>query len=300
MKGFFEGCRPIIGLDACFLKGPFGGQLMAAIGRDGNNQMFPLAMAVVECECKESWTWFLDMLLSAFGNVDLMRCTFISDRQKDLIDSFQAVMPYTKHRFCIKALEFEPFLAADGIWEVTLRSLSWLVNLQNKTCSYREWDLTGIPCSHATCAILAKHKEIEEHVDPYYSVENFKIAYSFIVNPIPDQSQWSVYSDEDFQAIHRPPFKKLPGRLKKLRRKGVDEVDIDGRVTRKGIVQSCSNCGDTSHNRRRCKKPPTKRQSIPNKMQKANTRLGSALFSSQSSSNSWNVTTDCGDSSNHT
>ncbi|KAL0352363.1 UNVERIFIED_CONTAM: hypothetical protein Scaly_1625000 [Sesamum calycinum] len=104
MKGFLEGCRPIIGLDACFLKGPFGGQLMAAIGRDGNNQMFPLAMAVVECECKESWTWFLDMLLSAFGNVDLMRCTFISDRQKGLIDSFQAVMPYTKHRFCVRHL----------------------------------------------------------------------------------------------------------------------------------------------------------------------------------------------------
>ncbi|KAL0463410.1 UNVERIFIED_CONTAM: hypothetical protein Slati_0228600 [Sesamum latifolium] len=86
MKGFLEGCRPIIGLDACFLKGPFGGQLMAAIGRDGNNQMFPLAMAVVECECKESWTLFLDMLLSAFGNADLMRCTFISDRQKGLGD----------------------------------------------------------------------------------------------------------------------------------------------------------------------------------------------------------------------
>ncbi|KAK4390198.1 hypothetical protein Sango_2083100 [Sesamum angolense] len=166
----------------------------------------------------------------------------------------------------IKALEFEPFLAADGIWEVTLRSLSWLVNLQNRTCSYREWDLTGIPCSHATCAILVEHKEIEEHVDPYYSVENFKVAYSFIVNPILDQSQWSTYSDEDFQAIHPPPFKKLPGRPKKLRRKGVDEVDIGGRVTRKGIVQFFSNCGDTSHNRRRCKKPPTKRQSIPNKV----------------------------------
>ncbi|KAK6151999.1 hypothetical protein DH2020_014634 [Rehmannia glutinosa] len=39
-RGFLLGCRPIIGLDACFLKGPYGGQLMAAIGRDGNNQMF--------------------------------------------------------------------------------------------------------------------------------------------------------------------------------------------------------------------------------------------------------------------
>ncbi|WP_214442961.1 hypothetical protein, partial [Mycobacterium tuberculosis] len=30
--GFIEGCRPLIGLDGCFLKGLFKGQLLAAIG----------------------------------------------------------------------------------------------------------------------------------------------------------------------------------------------------------------------------------------------------------------------------
>ena len=28
---------------------------MAAVGRDANNQMYPLAMALVESECKDSW-----------------------------------------------------------------------------------------------------------------------------------------------------------------------------------------------------------------------------------------------------
>ncbi|XP_058741093.1 uncharacterized protein LOC131613441 [Vicia villosa] len=46
--GFAMYCRPLIGLDACFLKGDFGGQLMAAVGRDGNNRIFPIAYAVVE------------------------------------------------------------------------------------------------------------------------------------------------------------------------------------------------------------------------------------------------------------
>jgi hypothetical protein len=31
-KGFLEGCRPVIGLDGCFLKGPYKGILLAAIG----------------------------------------------------------------------------------------------------------------------------------------------------------------------------------------------------------------------------------------------------------------------------
>lgn len=35
--------RPLIGLDACFLKGEYHSQLMATIGKDGNNQIYPNA-----------------------------------------------------------------------------------------------------------------------------------------------------------------------------------------------------------------------------------------------------------------
>ncbi|XP_048491334.1 uncharacterized protein LOC125492672 [Beta vulgaris subsp. vulgaris] len=54
-RGFLDGCRPFISLDGCFLKAPYGGQLLVAVGRDGNNQMFPIAWAVVEVESKDSW-----------------------------------------------------------------------------------------------------------------------------------------------------------------------------------------------------------------------------------------------------
>ncbi|WRX26530.1 hypothetical protein QQP08_019017 [Theobroma cacao] len=47
-QSFLEGCRHMIGLDGCFLKGLIKGQLLMAVGRDGNNQMFPIALAVVE------------------------------------------------------------------------------------------------------------------------------------------------------------------------------------------------------------------------------------------------------------
>lgn len=79
---FANTCRPLIGLDACFLKGEYGGQLIAAVGKDGNNQMIPIAYAVVEAETKDSWQWFLDLLLEDLNNVQHKQYAFISDQQK--------------------------------------------------------------------------------------------------------------------------------------------------------------------------------------------------------------------------
>jgi len=74
------GCRPIVLVDACHLKGHLGGQLMCAIGKDGNNDMFPIAYAVVET--KDSWSWFLSILIEDIGSIDESAWTFMSDRQK--------------------------------------------------------------------------------------------------------------------------------------------------------------------------------------------------------------------------
>jgi hypothetical protein len=82
-KESFYRCRPIIGLDGCFLKGYFGGQILAAIGRDPNDQMLPIAFAVVEGETKDSWTWFLQLLINDLGGPSCCSTyTFMSDQQK--------------------------------------------------------------------------------------------------------------------------------------------------------------------------------------------------------------------------
>jgi hypothetical protein len=82
-KWFLEGCRLVIGLDGCFLKGPYKGILLVVVGRDANNNMYPIAIAVVESETKDSWTWFLECLVSDLGSHERhISPTFISDRQK--------------------------------------------------------------------------------------------------------------------------------------------------------------------------------------------------------------------------
>lgn len=68
-----------------FLKGYYGGQILAAIGRDPNCQMLPISFVVVEGETKDSWSWFLELLTSDLGGVRLCKTyTFISDQQKVL------------------------------------------------------------------------------------------------------------------------------------------------------------------------------------------------------------------------
>ncbi|MBA0645735.1 hypothetical protein Goklo_013796 [Gossypium klotzschianum] len=42
-RGWKEGCRPMLDLDGCFLKGLFKGELLAVVGKDGNNQIYLVA-----------------------------------------------------------------------------------------------------------------------------------------------------------------------------------------------------------------------------------------------------------------
>ncbi|XP_075478799.1 uncharacterized protein LOC142519649 [Primulina tabacum] len=53
-QGFKESCRPVVGVDGCFLKTNSGGQLLTVVDLDLNNNIFPIAYALVEGETKDS------------------------------------------------------------------------------------------------------------------------------------------------------------------------------------------------------------------------------------------------------
>ena len=68
-EGFIHGCRKVIGLDACHLKGKYKGVLLGATVIDGNSGLFPLAYAVAEIESRNSWFWLLQNLKDAIGDM---------------------------------------------------------------------------------------------------------------------------------------------------------------------------------------------------------------------------------------
>jgi len=82
-KAFLGGCRKCIGLDGCFLKGVTKGQLLVVVAKDANNQMLPIAWSVVEYENKNTWAWFLKLLIKDLGLGDGRDYTLISDMQKE-------------------------------------------------------------------------------------------------------------------------------------------------------------------------------------------------------------------------
>ncbi|KAL4384306.1 hypothetical protein GQ457_15G020750 [Hibiscus cannabinus] len=77
-----DGCRPFIGDNGGFLETFIQGELLVALSRDGNNQMFPVAWAIVEGKGKESWKWFLTKLMQDLNHPDGEGLTLLSNQQK--------------------------------------------------------------------------------------------------------------------------------------------------------------------------------------------------------------------------
>ncbi|KAJ9557969.1 hypothetical protein OSB04_012583 [Centaurea solstitialis] len=101
-QGFKAIGKELLGLDRSFMKGPYPGQILTAVGVDPNQGIYPLAYAVVEAETTDSWSWFLEILQD---DLDLNRdsnFTFITDRQKGIVPAMTRVFPSAEHRFCIR------------------------------------------------------------------------------------------------------------------------------------------------------------------------------------------------------
>nr|XP_009794539.1 PREDICTED: uncharacterized protein LOC104241300 [Nicotiana sylvestris] len=103
--GFKSGLRPFIGLDGTFLKGKCKGQLLVVVAQDSMRHFYPLAWSVVDKETKVKWSWFLRLLQLSLDLKMGEGITFISDMQKDLIDSVHLVLPEAHHRYCVRHIE---------------------------------------------------------------------------------------------------------------------------------------------------------------------------------------------------
>ncbi|XP_049388704.1 uncharacterized protein LOC125853077 [Solanum stenotomum] len=101
-QGWLEGCRNIIEFDGCFLKGVCKGELLVAVGKNGNNQMYPIAWAVVDTETKHSWSRFIRYLIADLNLGTGEGLTVMSDMQKGLIPVLSELLPNAEKRMCAR------------------------------------------------------------------------------------------------------------------------------------------------------------------------------------------------------
>ncbi|KAK4390030.1 hypothetical protein Sango_2066300 [Sesamum angolense] len=213
--GFLEGCSPFLGFDGCHLKGPFGGVLLAAIGLDGNNGRFPVAFAVVESKCKDSWTFFVENL---------------SMLVEGLVETINDVVPHAINRRCARHIyaNFRSQFAG-----TTLK---------------RVWDISGIPCRHAALGISHRREDLDSYCDSRFFKENYMKAYKYSIHPVLDQTLWP-YGLDVTPTLLPPIIKRMPRRPKKSRRK--EQVEEPNAIRRSNMVK-CKVCNELGHNRRTC------------------------------------------------
>ncbi|KAF9596723.1 hypothetical protein IFM89_012922 [Coptis chinensis] len=157
LYGFLNACRPIIGLDGCFLKGKYGGQCLSMIGLDGNNGLFPIAIFITRSETKDSWIRFLDKMKHYGINDHPQAVTFMSDRQKGLVEAVPIVFPGNEHRFCFRHMYkiFKKEFKAQH-----LELLVWgAAKCYTKTGFERAMEKLGTECSQAKDWFLKENVE---------------------------------------------------------------------------------------------------------------------------------------------
>ena len=123
------------------------------------------------------------------------------------------------------------------------------MNLREKTCGCKKWDISGIQCHHVISAILHEGSKIEDYVNYCYTVEKYKKSYEPIIHHVPNMKQWSR---TQYDPIDPPLERCHPGKPKRQRKRDLTEPRNPYRFTKLGTNIKCSVCKKFGHNSRTC------------------------------------------------
>ncbi|KAJ9555992.1 hypothetical protein OSB04_010606 [Centaurea solstitialis] len=185
-KGFKAGKRDFLGLDGAFMKGPYPGQILTAVGINSNNGTYPLAWAIVEAETINAWTWFLELLGDDLDLTTRSNFTFISDRQKGIIPAIAKVFPLAEHRFCIRHIQENMKLRWRGkefqvqLWKcaaaATVPEFQEAMNeLKSMSVQCHDW-LKQIPPHHWSRAHFTGRSHTDCLLNNFYEVFNKQLT----------------------------------------------------------------------------------------------------------------------------
>ncbi|KAL4588010.1 hypothetical protein LXL04_000888 [Taraxacum kok-saghyz] len=134
----------------------------------------------------------------------------------------------------------------------------YVVDLNDRSCTCRNWEITGMPCKHAVAAIwdrIANSEDsspVEEYVHPCYRTTTWRTMYFNKIDPINGRSLWP--KSESPYTLLPPKHHKQVGRPKKKRMRGVDEArGQTSNLSRRYVSVTCAKCGNKGHNSRTCK-----------------------------------------------
>ncbi|GJZ72047.1 mutator type transposase, partial [Tanacetum coccineum] len=133
LKQGFKACgKEILGLDGCFMSGPWPGQILTVIVVDANNGIYPVAYVIVEAESKASWCWFLNLLggilVKKPNSITLSFLIGIRDLDKPLQVYFRVLntaKATSIGEFNKKLAELKSFNSASYDWLMKIPAEQW-------------------------------------------------------------------------------------------------------------------------------------------------------------------------------
>ena len=110
-----------------------------------------------------------------------------------------------------------------------------LLDIQNKTCSYRVFQLDQLICAHAIVAWLTVRVDYINLCSDFYTKESLMMAYAQSVEPVGDVADWEV--PDEIQEIHFYPLVEAP-----------PPVVVKSSEYRRTV--RCGQCNEPKHNRK--------------------------------------------------
>ncbi|XBH62322.1 hypothetical protein VPH35_116574 [Triticum aestivum] len=121
LHGFENGCRPLLFLDVITVKPNKHWKLLGATSVDGEGDVFPVALSVVDDESQENWHWFLEQLQASLpmpGDI-----TFISNGRSGLWDDVSLIFPDSYHGYNVNFFIEEFKTKLDDSWSEEVKDI---------------------------------------------------------------------------------------------------------------------------------------------------------------------------------
>ncbi|XP_057512278.1 LOW QUALITY PROTEIN: uncharacterized protein LOC130794396 [Actinidia eriantha] len=207
-------------------------------------------------------SWILEAsalpIIQMMESIRRQLMTWFNERREASMQWASILVPSAERRVS-EALEqartYQVLRANEAEFEVISHEGTNIVDIRNRCCLCRGWQLYGLPCAHAVAALLSCRQNVHRYAESVFTVATYRKAYSQTIHPIPDRTLWKEMldgsqneSDGSDIIINPPKSLRPPGRPRKRRAR----TDDRGRVKR---VVHCSRCNQTGHFRTTCAAP---------------------------------------------
>ncbi|KAG7567381.1 Zinc finger SWIM-type [Arabidopsis thaliana x Arabidopsis arenosa] len=149
-----------------------------------------------------------------------------------------------------KGAGFGVLKIGDGLYEVRdMVDCGYAVNLWERTCTCRQFQLLTIPCSHAIAAAIREGIRVDTMVGVHHTVPQLRSAYKELIMPVPDMATLAPSPNDIGGGKLAPPYvRRPPGRPRKRRLFSRGEF-------KRTSGKRCTRCRSLGHNRATCRGP---------------------------------------------